>query len=77
MGFQATRNVNVRQKDIGLKIKALMIQRKIEKDDVANGINMELSMFDEKINGLADWKLSESKKLCNFFNVDLSYIFLE
>lgn len=77
MGFQATRNVNNRQKNIGLKIRAIMIQRKIEEDDVANGINMELSMFDEKINGLSDWKLSECKKLCNFLNVELSYIFLE
>lgn len=77
MGFQATKNVNVRQKNIGLKIKALMVQRKIEEDDVANGINMELSMFDKKMNGLSEWKLSESKKLCDFFNVELSYIFLE
>lgn len=77
MGFQATKNVNVRQKNIGLRIKALMVLRKIERDDVANGINMELSMFDEKINGLSEWKLSECKELCNFFNVELSYIFLE
>ncbi len=77
MGFQATKNVKVRQKNIGLKIKAIMIQRKIEADDVANGIDMELSMFDEKMNGLSEWKLSECMRLCNFLNVELSYIFLE
>ena len=72
MGFQATKNVNVRQKNIGLKIKTIMVER-----NVANGIDMELSMFDEKMNGLSEWKLSECKKLCNFLNVELSYIFLE
>lgn len=77
MGFQATKNVKVRQKNIGLKIKAIMIQRKITDDDVANGINMKMSEFDEKINGLSEWKLSECNKLCNFLNVELSYIFLE
>lgn len=77
MGFQATKNVNVRQKNIGLKIKAIMVNRKIEADDVANGIDMELSMFDSKMNGLSEWKLSECMKLCNFLNVELSYIFLE
>ncbi len=77
MGFQATKNVNVRQKNIGLKIKTIMVERKVEADDVANGIDMELSMFDEKMNGLSEWKLSECKKLCNFLNVELSYIFLE
>lgn len=77
MGFQATKNVKVRQKNIGLRIKAIMIQRKITDDDVANGIDMQVSEFDKKINGLAEWKLSESNKLCNFLNVELSYIFLE
>ena len=76
MGIEATNNVKVRQKNIGLKIKTLMIQRKVEEDDVANGIDMELSIFDKKMNGLLEWKLSESKKLCNFLNVELSYIFL-
>lgn len=76
MAIRATNSVKIQQKNTALKIKTLMIERKIEEDDVANGIDMEISVFDKKINGLDDWKLSESKKLCNFFNVELSYIFL-
>lgn len=76
MAIRATKDVNVRQKDIGLKIKTLMIQKKVEEDDVANGIDMELSIFNKKMNGLIEWRLSECKKLCNFLNVELSYIFL-
>lgn len=76
MAIRATNSVKIQQKNTTLKIKTLMIEKEVEDDDVANGIDMEISVFDKKINGLDDWKLSESKKLCNFFNVELSYIFL-
>lgn len=76
MAIRATNSVKIQQKNTTLKIKTLMIEKEVEDDDVANGIDMEISVFDKKINGLDDWKLSESKKLCSFFNVELSYIFL-
>ena len=59
------------------KIRALMILKKLNRDEIAKKIGMCKSSFCLKLNGHYEFKISEAIKLAKTLDCTLDYIFGE
>ncbi|MBN2796210.1 MAG: helix-turn-helix transcriptional regulator [Clostridia bacterium] len=57
------------------KLKALLVERGIKQKEIADVLEITLSTFNNKLNGVSDFDLGEVRKLCNYLSIT-SEIFL-
>ena len=62
--------------EIRIRIKNLMFERKLSKEDIGNCAKINVVTFNRKMNGITNWKLSECISIALFLGKTVEEIFL-
>ena len=57
------------------KLKGIMTEKQIKQEELAKILGLSVSTLNFKINGKSDFYISEAKKIAEYFNCTMEYIF--
>lgn len=63
-------------KDLGEKVKLIRKRRKLKQDDLAEFLNLSRSQISNLESGRRNLSLKQLEKLCDYFQVDMSYFLM-
>jgi transcriptional regulator with XRE-family HTH domain len=52
-----------------LKVKAKMVEKSMNQEEMAAELNMSIATFNRKVNGLTDFTLTELKKIAEILDI--------
>lgn len=57
------------------KVKGFLVENGIRQKDVANMLKMSISTFNNKLNGIGDFTITDVKKMCTELEVEADIFF--
>ena len=66
-------NSDYMQSELGEKLKLLRIRRGLNQENIANVLNLTKSQISNVEHGRRNLNLKQLDKLCDYFNIELSY----
>jgi len=58
-----------------IKVKAAMVESGVNQEELAQLLNISTATLNRKLNGIAEFKLTELKKIAGFLNIQESRYF--
>lgn len=62
--------------NLGEKVKLLRKRRNLKQEDLANLLNLSRTQISNLEKGKRNFSLSQLEKICEFFNVEMSYFIM-
>lgn len=62
--------------NLGEKVKLLRKRRNLKQEDLANLLNLSRAQISNLEKGKRNFSLSQLEKICEFFNVEMSYFIM-
>lgn len=57
------------------KLKALLVERGIKQREISETLGITLSTFNNKLNGIGDFSISDVKKICKKLEIEADIFF--